>query len=52
MNARREKPLSLYQFIKAMDHATEDLEMDGNLAHRYLNEGSQVEKRNAMRFFR
>lgn len=39
MNARREKTLSLYQFIKAMDHATEDLEMDGNLAHRYLNEG-------------
>lgn len=39
MNARREKPLSLYQFIKAMDHATEDLEMGGNLAHRYLNEG-------------
>lgn len=39
MSARREKPLSLYQFIKAMDHATEDLEMDGNLAHRYLNEG-------------
>ena len=39
MNARREKPLSLYQFIKAIDHATEDLEMDGNLAHRYLNEG-------------
>ena len=39
MNARREKPLSLYQFIKAMDHATEDLEMDGNLAHRYLKEG-------------
>ena len=39
MNARREKPLSLYQFIKAMDNATEDLEMDGNLAHRYLNEG-------------
>ena len=39
MNARREKPLSLFQFIKAMDHATEDLEMDGNLAHRYLNEG-------------
>ena len=39
MNARREKPLSLYQFIRAMDHATEDLEMDGNLAHRYLNEG-------------
>ena len=39
MNARREKPLSLYQFIKVMDHATEDLEMDGNLAHRYLNEG-------------
>lgn len=39
MNARREKPLSLYQFIKAMNHATEDLEMDGNLAHRYLNEG-------------
>lgn len=39
MNARREKPLSLYQFIKAMDHAIEDLEMDGNLAHRYLNEG-------------
>lgn len=39
MNARREKPLSLYRFIRAMDHATEDLEMDGNLAHRYLNEG-------------
>ena len=39
MNARREKPLSLYQFIKATDHATEDFEMDSNLAHRYLNEG-------------
>lgn len=39
MNARREKPLTLFQFIKSLDQATEELEMDENLAHRYLNEG-------------
>lgn len=39
MNARRDKPLNLYQFIKGLDKAINDLEMDENLAHRYLNEG-------------
>ena len=39
MNARREKPLSLFQFIRALNKNIEALEMDENLAHRYLNEG-------------
>lgn len=39
MNARREKPLSLFQFIRILDKNIQELEMDENLAHRYLNEG-------------
>ena len=39
MNARREKPLSLFQFIRVLDKNIEELGMDQNLAHRYLNEG-------------
>lgn len=39
MNIRREKPMSLFQFIKALDKNIAALEMDENLAHRYLNEG-------------
>jgi len=39
MNTRREKPLSLFQFIKTLDKNIQALEMDENLAHRYLNEG-------------
>ena len=39
MNSRLEKPISLLRFIRAMDRNIEELEMDPNLAHRYLNEG-------------
>ncbi|MBO6047097.1 MAG: Fe-S cluster assembly ATPase SufC [Erysipelotrichaceae bacterium] len=39
MNARREQPLNLFRFIKALEGAIDDLGMDENLAHRYLNEG-------------
>ena len=39
MNARLEKPISLFKFIRALDKNIEELEMDENLAHRYLNEG-------------
>lgn len=39
MNARREKPMKLFQFIRALDKNIQALEMDENLAHRYLNEG-------------
>ena len=39
MNARREKPMKLFQFIRALDKNIKALEMDENLAHRYLNEG-------------
>lgn len=39
MNAHREKPIDLFQFIKTMDKYTKELEMGSDLAHRYLNEG-------------
>ena len=39
MNARSEKPVSLFKFIKELDKSIEELQMDENLAHRYLNEG-------------
>lgn len=39
MNARLEKPISLFKFIRTLDKNIEELNMDENLAHRYLNEG-------------
>lgn len=39
LNARLEKPISLFKFIRTLDKNIEELEMDENLAHRYLNEG-------------
>ena len=38
MNARLEKPVSLFKFIRTLDKNIEELDMDENLAHRYLNE--------------
>lgn len=39
VNARREKPQPLFQFIKEMEGAINELEMKSDLAHRSLNEG-------------
>lgn len=39
MNARREEPISLFKFIRELDKNIEELDMNENLAHRYLNEG-------------
>ena len=39
VNARREKPVSLYQFIKMLDKAVKQLNMPFDLANRNLNEG-------------
>ncbi len=39
INARREEPMKLFQFIRKLDSAIDELKMDENLAHRYLNEG-------------
>lgn len=39
INSRREKPISLFSFIKDMESAIEALEMKPDLAHRYVNEG-------------
>ena len=33
------KPISLFQFIRTLEKNIAELEMDENLAHRYLNEG-------------
>jgi len=33
------KSVSLFKFIRELDHAVTDLKMDDNLPHRYLNEG-------------
>ncbi len=39
MNVRRESPVSLFAFIKAMEKTINDLQMKEDLAHRFLNEG-------------
>lgn len=39
MNVRREEPISLFKFIKAMEGTINDLQMKEDLAHRFLNEG-------------
>lgn len=41
MNARQEtgKSVSLFKFIRELDHAVTDLKMNEDLPHRYLNEG-------------
>ena len=39
MNVRRDKPVSLFEFIKLMDKAIEDMQLSEDLAHRFLNEG-------------
>ena len=39
MNVRRESPVSLFAFIKAMEKTISDLQMKEDLAHRVLNEG-------------
>ena len=39
MNARLERPISLFKFVKEMDRAIDQLEMKPDLAHRFLNDG-------------
>lgn len=39
INARREKPIPLFNFIKEMEKTIKDLQMKPDLAHRFLNEG-------------
>lgn len=39
MNARRETPIGLFEFVKKLEGAIKELEMKSDLAHRYLNEG-------------
>jgi len=39
INARQEKPVSLFKFIKEMEGTIKELEMKPDLAHRFLNEG-------------
>lgn len=39
INARRDKPIPLFSFIKEMEKSIKELEMKPDLAHRFLNEG-------------
>lgn len=39
INARREKPIPLFTFIREMEGTIKDLQMKPDLAHRFLNEG-------------
>lgn len=39
INARRERPVPLFQFIKEMEKTIAQMEMKPDLAHRFLNEG-------------
>lgn len=39
VNARRETPVPLFQFIRQLDKAIDDVGMSSDMAFRYLNEG-------------
>ncbi|MDE6475624.1 MAG: Fe-S cluster assembly ATPase SufC [Erysipelotrichaceae bacterium] len=39
INARRERPIPLFTFIKEMEKTVDQLQMKADLAHRFLNEG-------------
>lgn len=39
INARRERPIPLFTFIKEMEGAISDMDMKSEMAHRFLNEG-------------
>lgn len=39
VNARLEKPMPLFQFIKQMEQATQKVGLKSEMAHRFLNEG-------------
>ena len=39
MNVRREQPIPLFTFIREMEKTIKDLQMEPDLAHRFLNEG-------------
>lgn len=39
LNARSERPVPLFRFIKEMEKAIHDMDMKQDLAHRFLNEG-------------
>lgn len=39
MNARRERPIPLFQFIRQMEKTIQKMQMKEDLAHRFLNEG-------------
>ncbi|HBG85150.1 MAG TPA: Fe-S cluster assembly ATPase SufC, partial [Erysipelotrichaceae bacterium] len=39
INARRDEPVRLFDFMNNLDQAISELKMNEDLAHRYLNEG-------------
>lgn len=39
MNARREEPVGLFEFVKKMEGAIDTLDMKEDLAHRFVNDG-------------
>ena len=39
INARRERPIPLFSFIREMEGAIKELQMKDDLAHRFVNEG-------------
>ena len=39
VNAHRDQPVKLFEFIRKLDKTLEDLQMDSQIAHRFLNEG-------------
>ena len=39
VNAHREKPVKLFEFIRTLDKTLDNLQMKSDIAHRFLNEG-------------
>ena len=46
---KKRKEISLMKFIREMDKKMEFLEMDPNMAQRYLNEGFSAERKREMK---
>ena len=49
INARRETPIPLFQFIRKMEKTISALQMKEDLAHRFLNEAFPAVKKSATR---
>ena len=52
VNARREKPMLIREFLQEFDQALATLDMTEKMADRYLNQGFSGGEKNVMKFYK